>query len=258
MRILALLSLLMLSPALQAFGTTGHALVCNLAYQLMQNSTRDAIKEILSDSPKQQFSASCSWADEVREDKTFAFSSPWHYVNFSKSTNSLSAADCPKKGCILSAITQMRQRLSENKQDWQALLFLAHFIGDLHQPLHVSYADDLGGNRTAVYFYGEPSNLHGVWDYSLLKQAGYDDDATKGAALLQSITDEQRQSWRQGTPLDWAQGSAAITRAIYRNYKAGMLIDERYQQQQLPVLEQRIQQAAVRLAWLLDTLLGTH
>lgn len=258
MRAFLLLCLFALSPALQAFGGTGHALVCDMAYQLAHKSTQQAIDNVLANAPEKQFGASCSWADEVRDDKAFAYSSSWHYINFPKTTNTLNAADCPEKGCILSAITLMQQRLRENNQDWQALLFLAHFIGDLHQPLHVSYADDLGGNRTAVYFYGQPANLHGVWDFSLLKQAGYDDDATKGTTLLQSITDEQRQSWHQGAPLDWAQESAAITREIYRTYKPGMLINVQYQQQQLPVLEQRIQQAAVRLAWLLDKLFANH
>lgn len=258
MRALLLPGLLLLSPALHAFGGTGHALVCDLAYQLMQSSSRDAIDKTLASSPQPQFSASCSWADEVREDKAFAYSSAWHYVNFPKHNTSLSKTDCPEKGCILSAITLMQQRLSNNSKDWQALLFLAHFVGDLHQPLHVSYADDLGGNRTAVYFYGEPANLHAVWDFSLLKRAGYDDNAAKGKALLQAITPAQLHAWRQGEPLDWAQESAEITQQLYRSYRPGMLIDDSYQQQQLPVLEQRIQQAAVRLAWLLDNLLNTQ
>ena len=150
----------------------------------------------------------------------------------------------------------MQQRLAQNPADWQALLFLAHHIADLHQPLHVSFADDLGGNRTAVYFLGLPNNLHGVWDFALLKQLGYETDHSKAITLFNRISAKQRLAWQQGDVLNWANESAAITVEIYQHYKPGMLLDEAYVKQYQTVLEQRVQQAAVRLAMLLDQLVA--
>ncbi len=94
--------------------------------------------------PEKHFAVACAWPDNVRDQKRYEHTKPWHFVNIPRSATSVSASDCPKQGCLLSAITEMQQRL-QNKPDTdgQALLFLGHFIADLHQPMHVSYFDDL-------------------------------------------------------------------------------------------------------------------
>ena len=258
MRWLLVILLCIASQHAAAFGRTGHYTVCDLAYQLSQPQTQRSIDKLVAKSGKSSLAKACSWADEVRSDAEFEWSAPLHYVNFPRTAAHVTMADCPDKGCILSGIADMRKRLTANKHDWQALLFLAHFIGDLHQPLHVSYQDDLGGNRTAVYFFGLPNNLHGVWDFALLKHAGYEDQPNKAQRLLSRITDLQRQQWQQDDVLGWANESADITAQIYQQYRAGMLLDDTYVTEFQPVLELRIQQAAVRLAMLLDQLFGAN
>lgn len=258
MRMLIAAALLLLSNPLQAFSKTGHQLVCDMAYQLVSDNTQQRLDALIAKTPYPHFSQSCSWADEMRADPAFNYASVLHFVNFPRDKQQLSAADCPAHGCILSGIADMQQRLREDKSDWQALLFLAHFIADLHQPLHVSYADDLGGNRTAVYFYGLPNNLHGVWDFALLKQLGYETDTSKTAALFNRISATQRLAWQQGDVLSWANESAALTLQIYQGYTPGMLIDDSYVIRYQAVTEQRLQQAAVRLALLLDQSLSAN
>lgn len=237
-----------------SFGRTGHGLVCDMALQLTSASTQQQLASLVAASPHTEFAAACSWPDEVRGQEEFRWTAPHHYVNMPRGEKQLNADSCPEHGCILSAITTMQQRLKADPSDWQALLFLAHHLGDLHQPLHVSYADDLGGNRTAVYFYSHemPTNLHGVWDSNMLSKLGYDDDYEKQEALFLQITAEHIANWQQGTVLDWANESAELTYAIYLQYRPGMLIDEAYVAQHQPTLEQRLQQAAVRLAFLLE------
>jgi hypothetical protein len=252
MRIVIATLLLLLSQPLHAFSKTGHQLVCDMAYQLVNSHTQMQLNMLLKPAPYSQFSGACSWPDEVRSQEAFKWSAPHHYVNMARDESRVSMAHCPKQGCILSAINDMQQRLQQNNTDWQALLFLAHHLGDLHQPLHVGFADDLGGNRTAVYFLGLPNNLHGVWDFALLKQLGYESDHNKAAALLESISTEQQLAWQQGDIVSWANESAALTLQIYQEYSPGMLIDDSYVTQYQAVLEQRLQQAAVRLALLLD------
>jgi hypothetical protein len=252
MRIVIATLLLLLSQPLHAFSKTGHQLVCDMAYQLVNSHTQMQLNMLLKPAPYSQFSGACSWADDIRLQPEFAWSSPHHYVNMRRGDTAVSMAHCPPQGCILSAINDMQQRLRNNNSDWQALLFLAHHLGDLHQPLHVSFLDDLGGNRTAVYFFGLPNNLHGVWDFALLKQLGYESDHNKAAALLESISTEQQLAWQQGDIVSWANESAALTLQIYQEYSPGMLIDDSYVTQYQAVLEQRLQQAAVRLALLLD------
>lgn len=254
---LATLLLLSSAPAL-AFGAKGHQLVCDMAYQLVSASSRQHLDTLTNKAGYNDFASACVWPDEVRSQPEFRWSAPLHFVNFPRDKDEVTAADCPAQGCILSAIDSMQQRLKQDNNDWQALLFLAHFIADLHQPLHVSFADDLGGNRTAVYFLGQPSNLHGIWDFALLKQLGYEDDAAKARVLLNQLNNEQSQQskaqWQQTNVLDWANESVKITLEIYHDYKPGMLIETDYVTQYQPVIEQRLLQAAVRLAMLLEQL----
>lgn len=250
--------LLLISSPLYAFSQMGHQLVCEIAYQQVSDTTRQQLNLMMSKSPYSHFTKSCSWADEVRNQPQFSFASALHYVNFPRSHKQVTQADCPQQGCILSAISHMQLKLKQNRDDWQALLFLAHFIGDLHQPLHVSYADDLGGNRTAVYFYGLPNNLHGVWDFALLKQLGYETDNAKADALKSALTRSEIQQWQQGDVLSWANESAALTQQIYQQYKPGMLLDAAYVSQYSRTVEQKLKQAGVRLAMVLDQLFSAN
>lgn len=235
-----------------AFGERGHQLICSMAYKLMQPATKQQVEKLIAASPYDSFDASCSWADGVRSQPELSWSSPLHYVNMERGDQTVTMEHCPEYGCILSAIDDMQQRLKKHSEDWQALLFLSHFVADLHQPLHVSFEDDLGGNRTAVYFFGLPNNLHGVWDFALLKQAGYEQDKVLAQALFAALP--ANQTWTETDILDWANESAAITLQIYQEYKPGMLISEPYLERYQPILEQRLQQAAVRLVYLLDLL----
>lgn len=259
--LLAMLLILSSSQTL-AFGAKGHKLVCDMAYQLVSTSSRQQLDVLSKKAGYTDFASACVWPDEVRSQPEFRWSAPLHFVNFARDKHQVTPADCPAQGCILSAIDAMQQRLRQDNTDWQALLFLAHFIADLHQPLHVSFADDLGGNRTAVYFYGQPNNLHGVWDFAMLKQLGYEDDAAKAGALLNQLNGEQgrqlRAQWQHKDVLAWTNESAKITIAIYHDYKPGMLIDADYVAQYQPVLEQRLLQASVRLAMLLEQLLSDN
>jgi len=252
MRVLFAAVLLIISLPGQAFSKTGHQLICDMAYQQASEDTRLQIDNLLKHTAYSDFGPACSWADDIRLQPEFAWSSPHHYVNMRRGETAVNMAHCPKQGCILSAINDMQQRLQQNNTDWQALLFLAHHLGDLHQPLHVSFLEDLGGNRTAVYFLGLPNNLHGVWDFALLKHAGYETDQTKASSLLHQITTAKKLDWQQGDVLSWANESAAITVEVYQHYKPGMLLDEQYAKRYQPALELRVQQAAVRLAWVLD------
>jgi hypothetical protein len=258
MRVLFAAVLLIISLPGQAFSKTGHQLICDMAYQLMAENTRKHIDQLVQQTTYASFGPACSWADDIRLLPEFAWSSPHHYVNMQRGESAVTPAHCPKQGCILSAITTMQQRLQYDHDDWQALLFLAHHLGDLHQPLHVGFLDDLGGNRTAVYFFGLPNNLHGVWDFALLKQAGYETEHdsqighTKTATLLNTISAAQQASWQQGDVLSWANESASLTIDIYQRYRPGMLLGDDYMLLYLDTLEKRLQQAAVRLALLLD------
>lgn len=262
MRLMLVFSVLLstlLPTAAWAFGSTGHQQICQLAYQQATATTKQHIDALLQLKPGETFAKGCVWPDEARNEPAFSYSKPHHFMNVKRDASKVEHQDCASVGCLLSAIrhhSAVLKTTQPSMEKLQSLLFLSHFVGDLHQPLHVSYADDLGGNKTAVYFLKQPANLHGVWDSGLLRQLGYD----KNDQLLQQkfadVSPRKIRSWQQGDALKWANESLKQTRKVYQNYRPGMLLDEQAVVRDGPVVEQRMLQAGVRLAWLLDTLLA--
>ena len=246
--------LVLFSLPVKAFEFSGHAQVCEMAYQLVTPQTRHWIDQQVKAGGEKSFAHACSWADEVRDERKFRHTKPWHYINVPRTATSVRADDCGDKGCVVQAINDMQQRLMNNNDDWQALFFLTHFMADVHQPMHVSFADDRGGNKAAVRFKGDKTNLHQLWDGDLLGKFSYKKQST---LALGQISAQQRSDWSAGQPLSFANESFTITREIYRHYQQAaqkpVAIDDAYISLFRPQLQQRLQQAAVRLADFLDT-----
>ncbi len=248
-----------------AFGRTGHQQVCLLAYQLAQPATQQRITELMQFADqrlaanKQHFIDGCVWPDEVRSLPEFSYSKNHHFLNVARDDQQVDPQDCAEVGCLTSAIAHhsaLLKHLPDSVAKLQSLWFVAHFIADLHQPLHVSYADDWGGNKTAVYFLQKPSNLHGVWDSALLTELGYDADPALILTRFATLGSQQSLAWRQGNVLIWANESLRQTIRIYQTYRPGMLLDGAAVSRDGPLVEQRLLQAGVRLAWWLDQLLA--
>jgi hypothetical protein len=155
-----------------------------------------------------------------------------------------------------------------------ALKLLGHWVGDVHQPMHVSFQDDRGANSNRVDPDNENANLHGVWDYTIIARIIGDDYAQIAVNLRDDISAEQRAEWRPYSPIEWANESFQIAISPATDYcvqKQGacwyssdnMMLDQgeewrnltitaEYLQLQAPIIELRLQQAAIRLAQLLN------
>ena len=113
--------------------------------------------------------------DQIRRDR--AATGPWHYVDIPIDKPHLDMArDCPKGDCVIAKIEEFQKVVVDPAatpvQRKEALMFLVHFVGDMHQPLHCSDNKDKGGNDVKLDFFGRPSNLHSVWDSGLLGRIG--------------------------------------------------------------------------------------
>ncbi len=239
------------APA-RAWGWDGHRIVCALAWDELTPPLRTKIENILEARGRDAFAESCLWADDViRWRKETA---PWHYLNVPKGATRIDMArDCGQpNSCAVEQISLHAQRLA---RPWAMddLRYTAHFIGDIHQPLHISYADDRGGNEIKGTFNGLDANMHGVWDYNML-------DSTHrtwpeiAADLHGRITAADRQAWQSGTPLDWANESLAITLSApvgYHPYDPPFALGDDYAKTNLPTVYRQIEKAGVRLAWVL-------
>src|SRR5262249_4164491 len=144
----------------------------------------------------------------------------------------------------------------------QSLKFLGHWVGDVHQPLHVSFEDDRGGNEVSVT--GECNgNLHSTWDSCLVKAAVGGNIQDAAANLASSIDPAKAQEWRQSSgPKQWANESFQIAESVQTQYcemhgnscdqpSGSVRIDQAYIDTNVPIVKQQLQKAGVRLAGLL-------
>jgi hypothetical protein len=97
-----------------------------------------------------------------------------------------------------------------------ALRFVAHLVGDVHQPLHAGFAEDRGSNSVDVRFNGKKENLHSLWDTELV-ELEQGTPAEIAVRIQAAVSDDDRQQWQQATPAEWALESLAIVRTqVYR------------------------------------------
>ena len=182
-----------------AWGDDGHRIVCEIALLEMAPATRAEVEALIATDPQfASFADSCAWADHPRK------RDDEHYVNLPRDAGGLGAEACPLADrCVVSAIEKDMAALSSPTAGevprLMALKFLGHFIGDLHQPLHVSFQDDRGGNSVdTTGICG--SNLHSAWDTCLLKKAVGTNPQAAAFALEAEITDADRAAWIAAGP----------------------------------------------------------
>jgi S1/P1 Nuclease len=132
-----------------------------------------------------------------------------------------------------------------------ALRFIAHLVGDIHQPLHAGFAEDRGGNSVEVRFNGRKENLHSLWDTALV-ELEQGTPAEIAARIQAEVSGDDVQQWQQGTPADWALESLAVVRTRVYRLPASAEINASYIESARAVIRTRLAQAGVRLAWLLN------
>lgn len=281
-----------------AWGQDGHRIVCRIAYDLLSAKEKHEVDALVKDykTPPgtdlqiESYPDACIFPDEARSKAVKAEAdkvadSPWlhfkqfnrqHFLNVDRSETKIAESDC-HDDCVLSGIASQAKLLKSGATDQEraeGLIFLGHFVGDVHQPLHVSFESDQGGNLTRPVtggFYPIPPkrpsdtkepqlNLHSVWDGAILRKAipatGWKPFADR---LSKKITHEEKTKWAAAPPLKWAQESYDITTSKDMQYckrdsagceefGEGRVLGESYQHEFIGVVDKRLQEAGVRLA----------
>ena len=262
-----------------AWGETGHRVVCQIAYDELLPAARIEVDRLLALDPDfDAFAESCLYADTPERIR-------WqdHFINIPRSDLAITTFDCPTaETCILPAIRDdflvLLNAESADADKLLALKLLGHWVGDVHQPMHVSFQDDRGANSNKVEsdLIAEPdfANLHGVWDYLIIAHNFGDDYQAIARSMRREITQRQRQAWRYDSPIEWANESYQVTisaAALYCVHQQGacwyepdnmlldpeeewrsLVVDAEYLQRHGPLVQERLQQAGVRLARLLN------
>ncbi|XP_024018900.1 endonuclease 4 isoform X2 [Morus notabilis] len=265
---------LVLIPGILGWGKEGHYATCKIAEGYLTEEALAAVKRLLPDSAEGDLASVCSWPDEIRFH--YRWSSALHYVDTPDFRCNYEFHNCHdsyghKGRCVTAAIYNYTSQLSKGYQDsileskynlTEALMFLSHFIGDVHQPLHVGFVGDLGGNSIIVRWYRRKTNLHHVWDTMIIESAlktFYNKDLTN---MIQALQQNLSNAWINDVP-SWENcannhtvcpnpyASESISLACkfaYRNATPGSTLGDEYFLSRLPVVEKRLAQAGVRLA----------
>ena len=232
-----------------------HQVVAIIAENNLSEAARKQVNLLLDG---ESLASISSWADSVKSDPQWAHSKRWHYINAGPNQNFDKHRPVPA-GDILWALDyfyQVLQKPDNSKQvRREALMFFVHFVGDIHQPLHVGKYDDAGGNRVAVNWYNSPRkhNLHRVWD-GLLTHSKL--SAKEYAKTFEKPSKSQREKWQYSTYTDWANESLILNEKIYDfgadEGKKIMPLGRWYYEKNKPIANQRLHQAGIRLAFFLN------
>ena len=259
--VLVLTAALLCSGSAFGWGRDGHRIVALLAESGLTPQARAEVDMLLDGEAEPTLAAVSTWADEIRDTPDGRRSSRWHWVNLSKDPpcTYVPERDCKGGNCVIGAIRAQAALLADRSQAdatrRNALKFLVHFVGDVHQPFHAGFGFDRGGNGSQVQWQRQGTNLHALWDTPMVKQAGltpdvYAQQLSGGPTLPTDATKSLA-----NPEVEWALESC---RAITENalYPERRQIPRSYMEKNRPLAETRLRQAGQRLARLLNTALA--
>lgn len=237
------------------WGGEGHQVVASIAERHLTDAARAKAQAILgSDGSLVQVA---TWADDIRHMRPKT--APWHFIDIPLRESAIVPdRDCANGDCVTAAITHFIAVLKDNSssptEKNEALKFIVHFVGDLHQPLHCEDNNDRGGNKKNVTFFGKKANLHSTWD-TLIIQRINNDVENFADNLDSSIAETDITQWQQGTVEDWALESHALAKdPAYKLVPKTTTpaLSNTYFNSTSPVVEKQLQKAGVRLAQILN------
>lgn len=245
----ALLLLVAASPAF-AWGPNGHRIVGRIATNHLSEEAERAIECLIGPEGLDQVS---TWPDEIRSDPSWRRADPWHFISIDDG-ETLETTERNPAGDVLEAMQRfeavLRDPQASRQLKQEALKFLVHFVGDVHQPLHVGRRADRGGNSIEVFWFGDKTNLHSVWDSGLVENEKL--SFSEFAAFIDHPTQEEIRIWQSAAFADWVRESKAEREKVYKigDGKLSFL----YVFDNIPLVKRRLVQGGVRLAGLLNSI----
>ncbi len=277
-RLLAIVALAMMATPANAYWEYGHATVAKIAYRNVRPETRARIDALLRQSallqtptcPARTIEQASVWADCIRRlGPRFSYTASWHYQNVDVCKPFDLSSACRDGNCVSAQVDRDVKLLADTtvpvRERVQALAFLIHFVGDLHQPLHAGDRSDLGGNRVkAGYGLYAPNrlNLHSVWDGWLAERA-----ISTPPSVLRPYAPGERVAVQAGSTEDWSRENWQISKDfVYPTAMGGdacgkgperSVLDDTTIARLVPVVRAQVVRGGLRLARLLDESLGS-
>lgn len=269
-----------------AWGDLGHEVVGLIASNYLDPAVRTKVNAVLAGdtthlTANTMIDSEATWADKFRDSSSAhrTQTAKWHFVDLEIAAPNLTSAcfgrpalpagalasNGPANDCVVDKIEELQAELLSSATTAtelrEALQFILHFVGDIHQPLHSSDDNDAGGNDKTVTAPGIASNsLHHYWDTEFVNLLGSSESAI-AQSLIANITAAQRTQWSAGTADDWAMESFTIA----QNHTYGLLpaptstnhysLPASYVTDAKSVVATQLSKAGVRLAFVLNNAL---
>lgn len=274
MRFARLLALLALLPTpLFAWGAKGHAVVAELAERGLSPNVAQQVRQLNFSSPLRNIA---SLPDDWRGDETNGLrqgdTGALHYSNIPNDQATFDRArDCKDDQCVVAAIEKYAAILKDKKLDRdkrrEALVYLVHFVGDLHQPMHAAgglvrdektgqMVPDRGGNSVKIRFLGIETNLHSAWDSVLIDWGPANVDDYVDHLLTYEMRGRPVEELQRGSVVDWINESHYA--AVHDAYAIGNgTLGGEYAQKNIGIVYERLLRGGLRLRRMLEEALGT-
>lgn len=269
MRILRFFALLLLLPnTAYAWGAKGHAVVAEIAERGLSPAAAQVVRELNFGAPLRDLaSLPDDWRGEETRGVRQGNTGPLHYSNIPNDQPFFDRArDCKEDQCVVAAVEKYAAILRDKNQPRdvrrEALVYVVHFIGDLHQPMHAAGGQvknaetgqlepDLGGNRVKVRYLGQETNLHSVWDSQLIEW-GYDTvDEYADHLLSEELRGRPIEELQRGTLVDWFNESHYA--AVHNAYDIGNgRLGAAYARRNIGVVYERLLRGGLRLRKVLE------
>lgn len=265
------LAALLPSPA-YAWGEYGHRTTAAIAEANLSQHARSVMRRLFKAAPLlgtpdcalKSIGDASEWPDCVRRDRDrWGYTAPWHYQNIDICQPFALKPNCPDGNCVSAQVERNFKLLSNRKLPdnvrLEALAFLVHFTGDLHQPLHAGDRHDRGGNDVKADYGIIPGlNLHWIWDGPLAERS-----ISTPPALVRSYSAADKAAVVAGTAEDWSREAWEASRDIaYARALDGdpcgpkpigaVVIDEADVAAAAATLRLQIERAGLRLANMLE------
>lgn len=228
------------------WGKTGHRVVGKLAQQYLTIKAQKEIDILLDGASLVSIS---TYGDEIKSNPKYKALQPWHYINLPLDESYANAKKNPKGDVVMAikkCIVKVKDQNEPKNERAFYLKLLVHFIGDLHQPMHVGRKEDRGGNSIRLQWFGKTSNLHRLWDSHLIDSHGM--NATQLLGGLEELSPKLIKEIQNQSLEQWVNESQALAKIIYENTPSNSKLGEEYQSRYLPLLKIQLQRGGLRLA----------
>lgn len=256
--LLPIISLTILS--LLSWGYKGHRAVALIAQNHLTIQSKGAIADLLNGKSIEDAS---TWADDIKSNPKYRNTSSWHFLNlpsglrYKRFENAIVLQTNDNLySALVKAQATLKQPDATKAEKQEALKFLIHLVGDAHQPMHISRAEDKGGNAIQVRFDNKGTNLHTLWDSKLLDHEGLTD--VEMSIDYDKATPAQIKQWQSDDLMKWLWESYQVSSKIYTGVSPGSKLDEDYYKTNMKTVQERVQVAGIRLAGLLNELLKDY